>query len=215
MSKAAITLSNTATISLNAACTDGALVYGTYSSSSAFVVPSGLTVSALKVDGDGKLVVMDYAEGDIVKANTGVMVSATTAGDKTITLSSEVGTEKDGNLLKPSGDAGIDADGMSTAASGCKYYRLTMHNGSTLGFYWGAASGAAFDLAANKAYLAVPAGSPAPEFFGFGGDVTGIDSIENGKLNIENAEVYNLAGQRVANPTKGLYIVNGKKTIVK
>ena len=27
--------------------------------------------------------------------------------------------------------------------------------------------------------------------------------------------VYNLAGQRVAQPTKGLYIVNGKKVIIK
>ena len=27
--------------------------------------------------------------------------------------------------------------------------------------------------------------------------------------------VYNLSGQRVANPTKGLYIVNGKKVIIK
>ena len=208
------TVPTTATISLNAACTDGDLVYGTYSSSSAFVVPSGLTVSALKVDGDGKLVVMDYAEGDIVKANTGVMVSATTAGDKTITLSSEVGTEKDGNLLKPSGDAGIDAEAMATAAPSCKYYRLTMHNETTLGFYWGAASGAAFALGANKAYLAVPAGTSAPSFFEFGGDVTGIEAMETSKT-VENGEYYNLAGQRVANPTKGLYIVNGKKVVIK
>ena len=30
-----------------------------------------------------------------------------------------------------------------------------------------------------------------------------------------NSEVYNLAGQRVVNPSKGLYIVNGKKVLVK
>jgi hypothetical protein len=30
-----------------------------------------------------------------------------------------------------------------------------------------------------------------------------------------NSDVYNLAGQRVAQPRKGLYIVNGKKVLVK
>ena len=55
----------------------------------------------------------------------------------------------------------------------------------------------------------------APVFTLDSNETTGIDSIENGKLKIENSEVYNLAGQRVANPTKGLYIVNGKKVIIK
>jgi len=44
---------------------------------------------------------------------------------------------------------------------------------------------------------------------------TGIDTIEHSTLNIEHSEVYNLNGQRVSQPTKGLYIVNGKKVIVK
>ena len=30
-----------------------------------------------------------------------------------------------------------------------------------------------------------------------------------------DGEFYNLAGQRVAQPTKGLYIVNGKKVVIK
>jgi hypothetical protein len=47
----------------------------------------------------------------------------------------------------------------------------------------------------------------------FGGGTTGISQIENGELRIEN--VYNLNGQRVAQPNKGLYIVNGKKIVVK
>ena len=28
-------------------------------------------------------------------------------------------------------------------------------------------------------------------------------------------EIYNLSGQRVSQPTKGLYIVNGKKVVLK
>ena len=44
-------------------------------------------------------------------------------------------------------------------------------------------------------------------------ETTGISQIENSKSKIEN--YYNLNGQRVEQPTKGLYIVNGKKVIVK
>ena len=44
-------------------------------------------------------------------------------------------------------------------------------------------------------------------------DATGIKQVENAKMNVEG--IYNLNGQRIANPTKGLYIVNGKKVIIK
>lgn len=45
------------------------------------------------------------------------------------------------------------------------------------------------------------------------GNTTVIDGIEY--KNVKDGEYYNLAGQRVAQPSKGLYIVNGKKYIVK
>lgn len=44
-------------------------------------------------------------------------------------------------------------------------------------------------------------------------DATGISEVETIKQNHEG--YYNLAGQRVAQPTKGLYIVNGKKVVIK
>ena len=68
----------------------------------------------------------------------------------------------------------------------------------------------------GKCYLSVAVTS-APEYLGFGGDgnTTGVETlnVERGTLN--DNSYYNLAGQRVAQPTKGLYIVNGKKYIVK
>ena len=45
-------------------------------------------------------------------------------------------------------------------------------------------------------------------------DVTGINEIERMK-NVENEKFYNLNGQQVAQPTRGLYIVNGKKVVIK
>lgn len=43
-------------------------------------------------------------------------------------------------------------------------------------------------------------------------DATAIKAVES---KTQNSEFYNLAGQRVAAPTKGLYITNGKKVIIK
>ena len=45
-------------------------------------------------------------------------------------------------------------------------------------------------------------------------DVTGINEIERMR-NVENEKFYNLNGQQVAQPTRGLYIVNGKKVVIK
>ena len=51
-------------------------------------------------------------------------------------------------------------------------------------------------------------------FYVFGGDTTtGVTAIETSDRS--NNVVYNLAGQRVVAPTKGLYIVNGKKVFIK
>ena len=45
-------------------------------------------------------------------------------------------------------------------------------------------------------------------------ETTGINAVNGSEFKV-NGEYYNLAGQRVTNPTKGLYIVNGKKVIIK
>ena len=208
----------TATVTIAEACTDGeGKYYGTYSNASAFVVPADLTVSEIGIV-DGKLNVKDYATGAVVPAGTGVMVSSTTSGAHSVTLSvggtSVLGSD---NCLYGTGGTDINATAMETAAPGCVYYRLTMHNTTDLGFYYGAENGGAFALAANKAYLAVPVES-AKEGFSFISDeeeTDGIRSIENGKLRIENSDYYNLAGQRVGKDYKGIVIVNGKKMLNK
>ena len=205
-------------VTLAEACNDGEKYYGTYSNSHAFVVPSGLTVSEINVV-KGKLEVNNYEVGAVVPENTGVMVSSTTYGNKAITFTGKAGSALGTNLLKASGDAGINAASMAAAAPGCVYYRLTMHNGTEIGFYYGAADGAAFALAANKAYLAVPPGSlpNAKEGFSFisGEEETdGIRSVQGSGFTV-NGEAYNLAGQKVGADYKGIVIVNGKKYLNK
>jgi hypothetical protein len=65
-----------------------------------------------------------------------------------------------------------------------------------------------------RAYFTYTGGSSAPSItFSVDGETTGIKTIDNSQFTIDN--VYNVAGQRVAQPTKGLYIVNGKKVVIK
>lgn len=46
-------------------------------------------------------------------------------------------------------------------------------------------------------------------------EATGIAVVENGQLNLLTGKVYDLSGRTVKNPTKGLYIIDGKKVMLK
>ncbi len=63
-----------------------------------------------------------------------------------------------------------------------------------------------------RAYFQVPASANVALFVDGEGTITGIEEIDNSQLTIDN--VYNLNGQRVTQPRKGLFIVNGKKLII-
>ena len=47
------------------------------------------------------------------------------------------------------------------------------------------------------------------------GGTTGIETIENSRHSTEDGVYYDLQGRRVENPTRGVYIVNGKKVVIK
>ena len=69
-------------------------------------------------------------------------------------------------------------------------------------------------LAAGKCYLNVSSySSLAREFFiDDEGEITEIEEVEAKK---EEDEYYDLSGRRVLNPTRGIYIINGQKVIIK
>ncbi len=62
--------------------------------------------------------------------------------------------------------------------------------------------------AANEMGGLSEASTPATE-------ATGIDNIEQAQPVINDGVIYNLQGVRVTNPTKGIYIVNGRKVVIK
>ena len=69
-------------------------------------------------------------------------------------------------------------------------------------------------IPAGKAYLHIGSGEDAPAILPFDAETTGISAtLKNSEK--ANKEIFNLAGQRVSQPTKGLYIVGGRKVVVK
>ena len=64
-----------------------------------------------------------------------------------------------------------------------------------------------------RAYLPVASGVQPAGIRFYEGDVTRIEGVEEGQTH--KVDVYDLSGRRVQRATKGLYIVNGKKVLVK
>ena len=133
-----------------------------------------------------------------VPANTPVILHQTSG--TSITL-----TETATNIALP----GSNLLAVSTANQDLgKVFRLGYKASNGVGFYTYTSSSAP----AGIVYVNIP--SSARDFLGFdfGDEATGVNEVKAQKV---DGDYYNLAGQRVAQPTKGLYIVNGKKVIVK
>lgn len=117
----------------------------------------------------------------------------------------------------------IDADATNVSGALTGVFNATtvpensyvLQNGTNgIGFYKVKSD----NIVANpfRAYLTADGlGAPSLRIiFPEDGDVTGISEIEKMK-NAENVTIFDLQGRKVAQPQKGLYIVNGKKIIFK
>jgi hypothetical protein len=141
-----------------------------------------------------------------VPANTG-LVLAGAQGTYDIPVITEATAITD-NLLKPS------ADEVIAASTDALHHYVLAKRDDNVGFYNLAT---AKNIGAGKAYLettvalATTTGSRVAWIFADG--TTGIKTTN--LTNDTNETIYNLNGQRVAAPQKGLYIVNGKKVIMK
>ena len=138
-----------------------------------------------------------------VPANTGVVLKGD-VGTHSIPVVTSSSTDK-GNLIGSATEALVWNDGLPY-----DYYMLAL-NGEAKAVFTKFISGT---IAAGKAYLAVTKGSSVRDFSVlFEDDVTGIETIN--RETMTNYHYFNLAGQHVVQPTKGIYIVNGKKVVVK
>ena len=153
-----------------------------------------------------------FSKVEKVPANTPLFLTAAEAVSVDVPVLDGEAETVTTNYLKGSATEATVLDPTDAAT----YYIYGVNN-DVAGFYKLAGESGTISSAAGKAYLEVPAGL-APSFLNisFGGEVTAISTVRGSGLKTQGTDIYyNLAGQRVAQPTKGLYIVNGKKVVYK
>lgn len=135
-------------------------------------------------------------EATITKATTvaageGIIISGT-PGDYVVPVATAEVAKNDANLLKTSGIAAND---------------YILYNGKFVLCSDG-------ELADGKAYLPASAFTAGAKIINivFGGESTGINEVQKSEA---DGAIYNLSGMRVSKTQKGVYIMNGRKVIVK
>lgn len=185
--------------------------FGTFYTDKNYVLPQGLTAFGYtSIDGNNTLTKsVEYVAGDIVPANTAVVVKGA-KGSYNYYNTEEVATKIiEKNLLK-----GVTTDTRIEATSGVKRYILTRADDGILAFY--RTNSGNINVKANRAYLEVPS-AMAVASFSLEGTATGINNVVT---TAAKQGIYTISGVRLnATTTKelpaGIYIVDGKKVIVK
>ena len=180
-------------------------------------VPAGVTATTWTADKDGMKVSKTYKANDIVPAGEAVVLQGE-AGIYSFAVAEKAAAEPDANNMLLGFDDAAETVGPNASASYLFYILSTNKDGEEVGFYFKEDEGAAFVSAPHKAYLAVPKSlSQGANSFSF--DLFGTtDGINQAKVAEVNAQgVYTLSGVRVdaQKLQKGIYIVNGKKMVIK
>lgn len=183
---------------------------GTFSIAYNFTVPVGLTAHYCKTYDAGKGTISVVAIDGVVPANTGVLLKGEPSETYTLTGTDDDAATVTGNALVAVVEATHvdDIDGL--------YTNFMMKGGKFIKI---ASSTADVKMPANRAYLQIltsdlPIASARDIVLSWDEDEpTGINEVRGKKEDVRG-EIYNLSGQRVSKPTKGLYIIGGKKVFI-
>ena len=197
----------TVTMNLAAAEVDGAKWTTFYNNGYNFQADENTTVYKGTVNESSLM--LTEVEDKIVNSGTAVILKS--SGNPVMTLTESGSSDTNGNVLK----------GLSerTKISESAYSANTIYvmgNTTKNGFGFHKYTGAY--MPANKAFLALGSGSSAPLRMVIDDDeeTTGVASMADGIDNMSD-EWYTLDGRKLNSKptTKGLYIVNGKKVMIK
>lgn len=188
-------------ISIEKAVTIGSAGFATLFTPAAldFSGVTGLTAYTAAKEND----VVRLTKVDDVQTNTGVVLEGTagTYSIPAIATSSTAKGELTGNATEAT---------AWDAESGITYYVLASASKGSGVEFRPVETG---EIAAGKAFLKVAGGKLVHAFNVVFGDETGISEVvRDGE---KESAIFDLSGRRVAKPAKGLYIVNGKKILVK
>lgn len=189
------------TIELTAAFAEGVYWTTFYSAIDNYQAPEGTQVFTVNLDGN---TIKTTEIGDsIVTKGQGVMLKSST-----------------GNIVMTKVDNGSRDSYVGNSLVGTSHsisnpgnaYVLNYKTSRGVAFYKLSSTGT---IGANKAYLVANSTAAARAFFAFDTDATtGIDKV-NAQNSEKEVKAFDLQGRRVAKPANGLYIVNGKKVIMK
>lgn len=175
--------------------------YATLNLPYASKLPEGVTAYKAGNVVDNDLIITEYKNaGDILPANTPVLLTATSDGSKTFAPAPYVAAE----------ETGFKGTLAATAVTDANVYILSKNGGETVKFF--ALDETNNTINANKAYLVVSGGKAQALNFNFG-NTTGIQNAAVEGVNA-NAPLFDLSGRRVVKAVKGgIYIQNGKKFV--
>lgn len=200
--------------------------YSTYYNTYGYVMPEGVEGYLIDWTYEGKAnLVKVYNAGDEVYPGLALLwksteelteekwftVEALASGGNTATWPVDGESQAYTTLLNGSQTAATTTY-WGSASSDYYYYKLANDGTNGLGWYWGAAEGAAFESGAHKAWMFIEKSSNARGFIKMFDEPTGVNEVTAKKEDVKDI-YYDLSGRRVMNPTKGLYIVNGKKIL--
>ena len=194
------------TMNLTANAAGGAYWMTFYNNNYNFEADPNTQVFQAELDNATGALTLREIDDKIVNANKAVILKSSGNPVMTLTTTNSSDLYEYNNLIGVYDPEGEDNDGhfyvLNNGSKGVGFYKLA--DGKKLGY--------------GKAYLSYNSSS-APELdyleFNYGnGNTTSINEVR-GKMEEVSGEYYDLQGRRVSQPTKGLYIVNGKKVVIK
>lgn len=209
--------------SISEKASDGTDCYATISAlgEGNWKVKGDVTVSTVVVENKVLTYPIQFVEGDVIPGDGAYLVKGAAGNYAFEKTKNPKEVDLGNNMLLSTGEGNIQTNAPTGEADNGNYYfyKLSLNKNSkagSVGFYWGAPEGAPFTYSkAKQAYLAVPKTDAfTVQGFSFDG-TTGIAEVESAVNG--NDEVYTISGLRVdgSNLSKGVYIVNGKKVIIK
>ena len=167
-------------------------------------------------------------QGDVVPAQTAVVLecNSTNPADNQLLPTGDEKPKTSNNRLCGTFFGG-SINGMTVKDGAGNDYNVTHDNirafnintadsRNPIGFY--KVKNNVTNIPGNKAFLVLTSTEAQAKSFVLefeDGGTTGIETIENSKNSTEDGVYYDLQGRRVENPTRGIYIVNGKKVVIK
>ena len=186
--------------------------YGYASFSSTYAIDMAEVPNAtawIATSGDSEKVTLEQVTGTIA-AGTGLILKSNDgkAAEVNIPLAAS-GTTYNTESATKNYLFAVSSDYDLTASVSGTNYVLSVQGGKVV---FAPIEGASAPVRAGQAALWLPSNAARALVLSFDDETTGITAVENRK---NNDAAYNFNGQRVALPAKGLYIVGGKKVIVK